>query len=357
MSVFVIAEAGVNHNGERDMALALVDAAADAGADAVKFQTFRAEDVTTAEAKKADYQKAATGTDESQIDMIRKLQIGFEDHKVLVERCRERDIAFMSTPFDMQSLRFLVGELGLGTLKIASGEITNGLLLLAAAESGCDVILSTGMSTLNEVEDALGVLAFGLTGGDAPTRGGFGMAFASDAGQAALKKKVTLLHCTTEYPAPFADANLNAMSTMRDAFGLKVGLSDHTPGITAPIAASAMGACLIEKHFTLDRTLPGPDHQASLEPDELKAMVEAIRNIEEALGNGVKKPQPSEIGNLDIVRKSLVTLEPIKAGEPFNEKNLGIKRPGSGISPMRYWDLLGRAAEHDFKADELVKDK
>lgn len=353
MSVFVIAEAGVNHNGDHDMALALIDAAVDAGADAVKFQTFTANALVSADAPKAAYQNQTTDTGETQLEMLKRLELPYALHHQLVETCKEKGIKFLSSPFDETSLGFLVDELKLDTLKIPSGEITNGPLLLQAGISGRGIILSTGMSTLDEVEAALGVLAFGLTDADGePSPDAFKDAFASDQGQAALKEKVTVLHCTTEYPAPFEDANLRAMATMRDAFGLKVGFSDHTPGIAVAIAAAALGATVVEKHFTMDRTLPGPDHKASLEPGELKDMVAGIRAVERAMGDGEKTPRPSEIKNMVIARKSLVALRPIKSGETFTEDNLGVKRPGGGISPMEYWDRLGQTLDRDVAEDE-----
>ena len=354
-SVFVIAEAGVNHNADLVMALALIDAAVDAGADAVKFQTFKAEELASADAPKAAYQNQTTDKGETQLEMLKRLELSHGWHRDLMDRCLDRGVGFLSTPFDPVSLEFLVADMKLETLKIPSGEITNGPLLLQAGTSGCDIILSTGMSALDEVEAALGVLAFGLTDEDGePSPDAFKDAFASDQGQAALKEKVTVLHCTTEYPAPFEDANLRAMDTMRNAFGLRVGLSDHTPGIAVAIAATALGAEVIEKHFTLDRTLPGPDHRASLEPGELKAMVLGIRAVEKAMGDGVKQPQPSEVKNMAIVRKSLVALRPIKAGEPFTEDNLGVKRPGTGASPMEYWERLGKAAERNLNEGDVL---
>lgn len=355
MSVCVIAEAGVNHNGERDRAFALVDAAAAAGADVVKFQTFKAHDLAAADAPKAAYQTETTDAVETQLEMLRRLELPQAFHHDLVSYCAERKIAFLSAPFDMTSLEFLTSELKLETLKLPSGEITNGPLLLAAGKSNCDIFLSTGMSTLAEVETALGVLAFGLIQTDtAPSLVTFKEAFASKDGQERLKQKVTLLHCTTEYPAPYADANLRAMETMRNAFEIRVGFSDHTPGIAVPIAAAALGAGVIEKHFTLDRLLPGPDHQASLEPNELKDMIDGIRAIEAALGDGVKQPQPSEFKNIDIVRKSLVIIKSMQMGEPFTQKNLGNKRPGTGKSPMEYWDQLGQPAKRDFAKGEQL---
>ena len=355
MAVTIIAEAGVNHNGDADMAHRLIDVAAEAGADVVKFQTFKAALLATATAPKAAYQNATTGAAESQLAMLERLELPADWHRGLVERCRDKGVDFLSTPFDRQSLGFLVNDLGLGTLKMASGEITNGPLLLQASESGCDIILSTGMSTLQEVEDALAILAFGFTDPRGTSgRQAFRAALASAAGRRALSEKVVVLHCTTEYPAPAGDANLAAMATLADAFGLRVGLSDHTEGIAIPIAAAALGAHVIEKHFTLDRALPGPDHQASLEPGELTAMIAGIRAVEAALGDGVKGPRPSEMKNMAIARKSLVALRPVRAGEPFGEDSLGAKRPGSGVSPMDYWDWLGQPAPRDLAADETL---
>ncbi len=348
MSVLVIAEAGVNHNGERRKALALVAAAAKAGADAVKFQTFDADELVTADAPKAAYQKRTTRAGESQRDMLRRLQLSPALHRELKAACRRKRIRFLSSPFDLGSLRFLVREIKLDTLKIPSGEITNGPLLLEAGRSGCDVVLSTGMSTLAEVEEALGVLAFAMTRPRGkPSRPAFRAAFESKSGKAALNKKVTLLHCTSQYPAPVEDANLRAMATMRDAFGLKVGLSDHTLGTTIPIAAAALGAAVIEKHFTLDRRLPGPDHAASLEPHELKAMIAGIRAVERALGDGVKKPRPSERDTHKVARKSLVAAHQIKKGETIDAADLKATRPGTGVSPMLFWDVVGGKAAHD----------
>lgn len=353
MNVFVIAEAGVNHNGDKEMALALIDAAVDAGADAVKFQTFKAEDVASASAPKAAYQNQTTDTGETQLEMLKRLELPHAFHHELFGACKEKGIQFLSTPFDESSLGFLVKELKLETLKIPSGEITNGPLLLQAGISGCGIILSTGMSTLEEVEAALGVLAFGLTeDGKKPSPDAFKDAFASDQGQVALKEKVTVLHCTTEYPAPFEDANLRAMDTMRDTFGLRVGLSDHTPGIAVSIAAVALGADVIEKHFTTDRNLPGPDHRASLEPGELKDMVAGIRAVEQALGDGEKIPQPSEAANREIVRKSLVAARDLAKGETITAADLKAKRPGTGVSPMEYWDRLGQSLDRDVAEDE-----
>lgn len=356
MSTFVIAEAGVNHNGDLRLAERLIDVAADAGADAVKFQTFRAEHVVSRFAPKAEYQIRTTDRDESQFEMIRKLELAAADHEILLARARARSIEFLSTPFDVTSLGLLTERLGLQTIKIPSGEVTNAPFLLAVARSAKRLILSTGMSTLAEVEMALGVLAFGFIApaGAAPQRREFEQCFASSEGQAALHDRVTLLHCTTEYPVPFAEVNLRAMDTMAAAFGVPVGYSDHTLGIHVSLAAVARGAQVIEKHFTLDRQLPGPDHKASLEPGELKALVSQIRDIEHALGDGIKRPTASEWKNRAIARRSLVASEAIKAGEPYSDRNLACKRPGTGSSPFDYWDVLGSRADRAYEPDELL---
>lgn len=354
--VFIIAEAGVNHNGSLEMALKLVDAASKAGADAVKFQTFKAEKIVSRFAAKADYQAKNTGNGDSQLDMIKKLELNEEEHMVLADHCRRCDIEFMSTPFDLDSVDFLAHRINVSRLKIPSGEITNALILLKLARTGKPLILSTGMSTLDEVETALGVLAFGFINiTERPSRNAFAFAYKSKQGQTLLKEKVTLLHCTTEYPAPFAEVNLRAMDTMKAEFNLPVGYSDHTPGIAVPIAAAARGAVVIEKHFTLDRSLPGPDHKASLEPAELEQMVSSIRQAEVALGTGIKSPTASELKNMAVARKSLVALKEIKCGEKFCEDNLGVKRPGTGISPFDYWDWLGREASRNYREDEVIE--
>jgi N-acetylneuraminate synthase len=353
LSTFVIAEAGVNHNGSHALALQLVDAAADAGADAVKFQTFKADQLVSRQAPKADYQKRNTAEAESQLDMLRRLELAPEFHRELLERCRQRGIAFLSTPFELDSLAFLVNDLGLSLLKLPSGELTNAPFLLAAARTGTSIILSTGMADMVEVEQALGVLAAGYLG-MTPSRHAFAAAWASPEGRAAVAARVTLLHCTTEYPAPFASVNLRAMDSLAQRFGLPAGLSDHTTGISIAIAAAARGARVIEKHFTLDRALPGPDHAASLEPDELAVMVRSIREVETALGDGDKQPQACELANRAVARKSLVAARPIRAGEIFNADNVAIKRPGTGRSPMDYFDLLGQPASRDYAADEVL---
>lgn len=331
-NVFIIAEAGVNHNGSLKLAKKLIDAAVEAGADAVKFQTFKAERLVSKQAPKAEYQKQTTDVEESQFEMIKKLELDVGAHKELMGYCAQKGIQFLSTPFDLESID-LLDSLGLPLFKIPSGEITNLPYLRHTASKKKPIILSTGMADLGEIEDALVVL----------TKGGIEVA------------DITVLHCNTEYPTPMEDVNLRAMQTISYAFpGIKVGYSDHTLGIEVPIAAVAMGASVIEKHFTLDKNMEGPDHKASLEPDELKAMVLAIRNIEKALGNGHKKRSPSETKNMSIARKSIVAARAIRKGELFTEENLTIKRPGNGISPMRWDEMIGQVAQQDYQEDELI---
>jgi len=352
---YIIAEAGINHNGSLEMAKQLVDVAVEAGADAVKFQTFKTENVISLYAPKAEYQKQTTDASESQLEMAKNLELNYSAFETLSVYCDKQKIHFLSTPFDLESLSFLVNKVKVKQLKLPSGEITNALLLLEAAQSGLPIIMSTGMSTLSEIETALSVLAFGYTSTrESPSIERFQKSYFSSEGQLALKEEVTLLHCTTEYPAPFDEVNLRAMDTLRSAFELKVGFSDHSQGISAPLAAVARDAVLIEKHFTLDRNLIGPDHRASLEPGELKSMVEGIREVERSLGQSLKLPSPSEIKNKPIARKSLVANCEISKGESFSVSNLTVKRPGTGISPMHYWEWLGRRAERDFNKDELI---
>lgn len=332
MNVLCIAEAGVNHNGDLELAKRLVDVAVDAGADAVKFQTFKADKVVSRGAQKAEYQKQTTSVDESQYEMIKKLELDENAHRELIRHCNEKQIMFLSTPFDHDSIE-LLNNFGMSIFKIPSGEITNLPYLRHIGSLGKAVILSTGMSDLGEIEDALDTLI----------------------GAGVPKEKITVLHATTEYPCPMDEVNLRAIQTIRAAFGVKVGYSDHTQGIEVAIAAVALGASVIEKHFTLDRNLPGPDHKASLEPEELKAMVAAIRNIEIALGDGIKRLTPSEVRNKPIARKSLVACQPIRSGEVFSAQNITAKRPGTGISPMRWDEIIGRTAPRDFSADELIE--
>lgn len=330
MSTYIIAEAGVNHNGSLDTALALVEQAREAHADCVKFQTFIAENAISRQAGKAAYQKKTTGGDTSQLDMVKKLELPFGAFLKLKERCDQIGITFLSTPFDLESIAFL-NTLNMPFWKIPSGEITNLPYLMAIAKTGKPVVMSTGMCEVEEIQAAIEVLRANGT------------------------PKITLLHCNTEYPTPYTDVNLRAMAAMRDHFGLEVGYSDHTPGIEVPIAAAALGAAVIEKHFTLDRNMEGPDHKASLEPEELKAMVAGIRHVEMALGDGVKRPSPSERKNMDIARKSIVARRAIRRGELLTEENLTAKRPGSGISPMRWFEVVGTQAVRDFAEDELIE--
>jgi N-acetylneuraminate synthase len=352
----IIAEAGVNHNGDIELAKKLIDVAVDAGADVVKFQTFKAKKLAAASAQQADYQTRNTGVSESQVDMLKRLELKYEDHFSLVDYCKNKGIAFLSTAFDEDSLAFLTEELGQKLLKIPSGELTNSPLLLAHANTGLDIILSTGMATLAEIETALGIIAFGLLKStEAPSIEAFINAYFSDEGKQLLKQKVTILHCTTEYPAPMQDINLNAMLTIKDAFKLDVGYSDHSEGCTVPVAAAAMNAKIIEKHFTLDKNMDGPDHKASLEPDELAKMITGIRKVELALGDGIKGPRPSEVKNKTIARKSLVAAKNIACGEVIQPDCIEIKRPGDGISPLNYWDVVGTTANQDYQKDELLK--
>jgi N,N'-diacetyllegionaminate synthase len=330
--VFIIAEAGVNHNGDFKQAKELVQIASYAGVDAIKFQTFNSEMVVTKTALKANYQKRKEGSVETQFEMLRKLELSLEEHKKLLDFCRQSGTEFLSSPFDLTAIE-LLSTIGLNIWKVPSGEITNLPYLRKIGSLGQTVILSTGMADLGEIEDAIDVLDSAGTSRD----------------------KIILLHCNTEYPTPMCDVNLRALSTIQSAFPkIRIGYSDHTEGIEAPIAAVAMGAIVIEKHFTLDKSLPGPDHKASLEPCELEAMVKAIRNIEQAMGSGIKKASPSEKQNIPIVRKSIVALTEIHTGEPFSAHNLTCKRPGTGISPMRWDEIIGKKASRSFKKDDLI---
>ncbi len=325
----IIAEAGVNHNGSYDLACKLVDAAKDAGADIIKFQTFKAKNLVSADAKKAEYQKKTTG-DTSQQEMLSKLELTYDDFKKLQMYCDQKGITFLSTPFDFESIEFL-DSLNIPFWKIPSGEVTNYPYLVALAKTRRPVVMSTGMCDMDEICAAMDVL--------------------KEHGTTDIK----LLHCNTEYPTPMEDVNLRAMKTMRDVFECEVGYSDHTQGIEVPIAAVAMGATIIEKHFTLDRNMEGPDHKASLEPQELAAMVSAIRNIEQALGSGEKKPSPSELKNREVVRKSIVAKQAIHAGELFTEDNLTTKRPGDGLNPMLWSDIVGMVSERDYEKDDRIE--
>lgn len=331
--VLIIAEAGVNHNGSMEMAKQLIDEAADAGVDIVKFQTFKADKLVSKVAKQAEYQKKNIGSeDDSQYEMLKKLELSKENHEELMTYCKEKGIRFWSTAFDFESMDFL-NSLNLGLWKIPSGEITNYPFIRKVAFYKQPVIMSTGMCNLIDIQKAIQVLIqFGVK-----------------------KEQITLLHCNTQYPTPYGDVNLRAMNSIKENFGLAVGYSDHTPGIEIPIAAVAMGATVIEKHFTLDRNLPGPDHKASLEPAELKAMVQAIRNVELAMGDGIKRISDSEKENILVARKSIVAACHIKKGDLFTENNLTVKRPASGLSPMYWEEVIGTKADKDYEEDDLIQ--
>ena len=331
MSVFIIAEAGVNHNGKIDLAYKLIDVAYESGADAVKFQTFKTENLVSINAPKAPYQKNITSQLESQFSMLKKLELDFNVHKKLINYCKKKGIVFLSTPFDHESID-LLNELNIKIFKIPSGEITNLTYLRHIGSLGKEVILSTGMSNLKEIEDALKILI--------------------DSGTS--KGNITVLHANTMYPTPMEDVNLRAMQTIRDKFGVSVGYSDHTLGIEVDIAAVTMGATVIEKHFTLDKTMDGPDHKSSINPEELTMMVNSIRNIEKALGSSIKKPSKSEEPNIASARKSIVASRSIKKGEIFTEQNITIKRPGTGISPMEWDSMIDKVAKHDYEKDDLL---
>lgn len=330
MSVYIIAEAGVNHNGNLEIAKKLVDVAKNAGADCVKFQTFVSKNMVTKKAAKAEYQKKQTLSNETQFDMIKKLELSFDDFLEIRQYCLSLEIDFMSTAFDFESIEFL-NSIGMERWKIPSGDITNLPYLIKIASLRKPIILSTGMSTMSDISNTIQILKENGAG------------------------PLVVLHCTTEYPAPYEDVNLNAMLTIKKTFDVEVGYSDHTNGIEVPIAAVALGAKVIEKHFTLDRSMEGPDHKASLEPDELKAMVESIRNIESALGDGVKRLVESEKKNMTIARKSIVAKKNILSGEVFTEENITVKRPGDGLSPMKWFEVIGGIATRDFEEDELIE--
>jgi N,N'-diacetyllegionaminate synthase len=331
VNTLIIAEAGVNHNGSLETAYKLIDVAVDAGVDVVKFQSGKAEKVISKYAQKAEYQKNLTGTDESQLEMCQKFYLDYQAHLKLIKYCNQKKVRFLSSPFDIDSIGML-NQLGLDILKIPSGEITNLPYLEKIGALNKSIIMSTGMAELGEVKEALEILVNAGTN----------------------KKKVTILHCNTEYPTPYEDVNLNAMLTIRDKLGVKVGYSDHTLGIEVPTAAVALGAEVIEKHFTLSKDMLGPDHKASLDPAELKSMVCSIRNVEKILGNGIKWVSPSEQKNKTVARKSIVAFRPIKKGEVFCEKNITTKRPGLGISPMKWNEVVGAIAKRDFFIDELI---
>jgi N,N'-diacetyllegionaminate synthase len=329
--VLIIAEAGVNHNGDIELAKKLIDVAELAGVDYVKFQTFKADKIVSKSAKKAEYQKEHANNNDSQYEMLKKLELSEADHHELISYCSAKKVKFLSTAFDLDSIEFLKDKLDF--YKIPSGEITNLPYLEKVANLGLPIVMSTGMAELSEVKDAYEVL---IKGGVKPN-------------------EISILHCNTEYPTPVSDVNLNAMLTIQNELKVKIGYSDHTLGIEIPIAAVAMGAKVIEKHFTLDKAMEGPDHKASLEPDELIAMVKAIRNIESAMGNGIKTPSQSEMKNIEVARKSIVALKRIEKGDKLTEENIGIKRPGTGLSPMRWYQVIGGTASKDFAEDELIE--
>ena len=352
---FLIAEAGVNHNGSIELAKKLIDAAVMAGADAVKFQSFVASSIVTAGASKAEYQITNTGSKESQLEMLKKLELSHTQQRELHQYCQRSGIQFLSTPFDTASLNFLTADLGLETIKVGSGELTNAPFLFEVARLAKNIILSTGMSTIDEVADALGVIAFVMTDSKNPSVSSFKSALASSEGKKAVTSKVTLLHCTTDYPTVPSDVNLRAMLTLREKFDCQVGFSDHSVGIHLAVAAVAMGATVIEKHLTIDRDLPGPDHKASLEPNEFKNLVEQVRDLENAFGDGTKRPTEVELKNKKIARRSLVALKAIKTGDVFTSENVSIKRPGTGRSPFEYWSLLGTKATSDIAENEVIQ--
>ena len=330
-SVYIIAEAGVNHNGDIELAKQMIEIAAKAGVDAVKFQSFKSESLVTQSAQKANYQKSTTSSDETQFEMLKKLELNVESHQILIDYCKKFNIEFLSSPFDIESIDLLV-SLGIQLFKIPSGEINNVPFLRKIAKLNKRLIFSTGMSNLAEIEFALDLLVSNGT----------------------TKENISILHCNTEYPTPYEDVNLKAMQTIQNAFQVEVGYSDHTSGIEVPIAAVALGAKIIEKHFTLDKKMEGPDHKASLNPVELKAMVDAIRNVEQAMGSGIKKPSKSELKNKDIARKSIVASCDIKKSDIFSENNITIKRPGTGMSPVFWDDIIGKSSNRDFLKDNFI---
>lgn len=353
MHCYLIAEAGVNHNGQPELAHRLIDAAADAGANAVKFQTFVPESLVAAGTAKAAYQERNQASGDDQLHMLQQLALPFSVYAELQQHCNQRGIDFLSSPFDAQSADLLTDELQLSTIKLGSGELTNGPLLWQLARRNIQLILSTGMANLDEIQASLGLLCHARQGDwEQPQTDDFAACF----DPALLRDRVTLLHCTTAYPCPSDQVNLRAMDTLADHFGLPVGYSDHTQGIAVSLAAAARGACLIEKHFTMDRQLPGPDHAASLQPNELAELAAGLKVVTNALGNGDKTPHPDERVTAKVARKSLVAARAIKQGEPFTTENLICKRPGTGISPMRYWEKLGKTSSCDYAADGVIDD-
>ena len=353
---FIIAEIGVNHDGELHKALDLIDVASEAGANAVKFQTFNSESLSTKYAKKASYQRIKSKKSESQLDMLRKLELSRGDYQAIKKKCLERNIQFMSTAFDSESLKFLVEIMKVKTLKVPSGEITNGPFLLEHARTGLNIILSSGMSNLKEVETALAYICFGYLNPKKEVKPQeVYKSYHSKEGKSILEEKVIILHCTSQYPAPLEDINLNALRTLKREFGTRIGYSDHSLGYLVSSSAISLGADVIEKHITLDKNLPGPDHGASLDPDEFKEFVKVIKDTEVFLGDGIKRITTSEEETKDVARKSIVANQFIKKGEIFTDENLTIKRPGIGMSPMQVWDLFGKESPKDFSKDEIIE--
>ena len=357
-NIYFIAEAGVNHNGNFNLALKLVDIAVDAGADAVKFQTFKSENLASKLAAKANYQKKTTNINQTQLEMLKSLELKDKDYFKLKNYCKLKKIDFLTTAFDEDSLMFITKKLKVKTLKIPSGEITNGPLLLAHGLTGLDIILSTGMSSIKEIRDALGVIVFGYINRNkkkiTPSKKSFMHALNSKEGKNLLKKKITILHCTTEYPAPIEDINLNAIFDIANNFDTSIGYSDHSSGELVSLVAASMGVKLIEKHFTLNKNMSGPDHKASLNPVELKKLIIKIRKIEKIKGLNIKKAYKSEIKNISIARKSLIAGKDIKFGNMFTKINLTSKRPGTGKSPMNYWHYIGKKSKKNYKKDEVI---
>lgn len=352
---YIIAEAGVNHNGSFDLACVLVDVAKEAGADVIKFQTFKAENLVTKQAKQAAYQIENIGNETTQFDMLKKLELSYDEFVRLKTYCDKKKIEFLSTPFDLESVDFLVDEIGIKTVKIPSGELTNAPFIHYIATKRKPVILSTGMATMEDIHESLSFIAYGLAHPSGKVKiDSVREFYHTPEAKEWLKEYVTVLHCTTEYPVPFSDINLTAMDQLKEELKVNIGLSDHSEGIYIPVAAVAHGATIIEKHFTISRLLPGPDHRASLEPEELMEMVRAIRVVEQSLGDGHKKPTANEQHNQLAARKSLVAAKTIRKGETFTENHLTVKRPGSGMAPSMYWSLIGKMATRNYEEDELI---
>lgn len=356
-AVEIIAEAGVNHNGDLRLALALVDAAAESGADYVKFQTFSAAKVASSFVEKAKYQLRTTPTNESQLSMLSKLELSFDDFLEIKKRCNEKNIGFLTSAFDLESVRFIKKHLKSNRIKLGSGEITNGPILLEVGRSGMDVILSTGMSTLSEIEEALSIIAFAMMKkGNPRNKLDYSSVLLEEKGWQKISEKVTLLHCTTEYPAKIEDSNLHAIKTLKNAFGLPVGFSDHTSGVAMAIGATVLGANVIEKHITLNNSMEGPDHKASFNPENFKKFVKQIRDVEVGLGTGIKFPSAIERQNRSIIRKSIVATRNLSKGQVLDTKDITTKRAGTGISPMYYWDLLGKTLNCNISKDKAISE-